>query len=310
MSKSFSQELLGQKNTIEITQTSFSGSSVFKDPGSKGIKVFDKKGRLIKDIEFGFHHNTDLHLVGQIRTYDYLKDKLIFEKTYASGADYKIKNVQFYWNYKYENSRKKKAISNHSNYEFKYDSKNRLAECHINHTWDSSNIVYTYKYNSQNKIIEKTQFYGDNIKNWTKTYSQKGDTLISKHYSFKYPKKKDTTISIIKEVFKNDKLSFSHTFNFGEKTNKYVYSVNGQLLSVFTIILDDKEKELKNELIYFDSGIIKQIREYELEKDNWVLKQRAEFEIRGRTSILNKKETKNLNKILIKENINWLQQWL
>ena len=75
--KSFSQELFGQKNTIEITQEWFFDHSEFKEPERKEIKVFDKKGRLIKDIEFGFHHNVNLKLVGNIRTYEYQKNKLI-----------------------------------------------------------------------------------------------------------------------------------------------------------------------------------------------------------------------------------------
>ncbi len=307
---SFSQELFGEKNTVEITQKWFFDHSEFKELERKEIKIFDKKGRLIKDIEFGFHHNVNLKLVGNIRAYEYQKNELIFEKTYASGTDFKNNQVQFYWNYIYENSKKKKTVSNHSNCVYKYDDKNRMIECSINYPWNSENKRFSLKYNSQNKIIEKSQFYGDNIKNWTATYSNKRDTLVSKQYLFNYPKKQDTTVTIVKEVFKNDKLSFSHTYDFGENTKKYVYSKNGQLVSVFTRIIDESKKELKTELIYFQNGLIKQIRKYEFENNDWILKQRTEFEINGRKSILNKKETEKVNEILINGNKNWLQQWL
>jgi len=308
--KSFSQELLGQKNTIEITQKWFFDHSEFKNPERKEIKVFDKKGRLVKDIEFGFHHNVNLKLIGNIRSYEYQKNKLASEKTYSSGTNFKNNQVQFYWNNIYEDSKKMKTMSNHSNCEYKYDKKNRLIECYINYPWNSESQRYSLEYNNQNKIIKKSKFYGDNIKNWTATYSKKGDTLISKQYLFNYPKKQDTTVTIVKDVFKNDKLSFSHTFDFGENIKKYIYSKNGQLFSVFTRIFDETEKELKTELTYFESGLIKQIRKYELENENWVLKQKTEFEINGRTALLNKKETENLNEILINGYKNWLQQWL
>lgn len=297
--KSYSQELLGQKNTIEITQKWFFDHSEFKEPERKEIKVFDKKGRLVKDIEFGFHHNVNLKLIGNIRIYKYKKNKLTSEKTYASGTDFKNSQVQFYWNNIYKDSKKKKTISNHSNYEYKYDDKNRLIECYITYPWNSEHKRYSLKYNNQNKIIEKTQYYGNNIKNWTTTYIKKGDTLISKQYLFNYPKEKDTTITIVKEVFKNNKLSFSHTLDFDENIKKYVYLDNGQLLFIFTRIIDETKKELKTELTYFENGLIKQIRKYELENNDWILKQRTEFTINGKSSILNKKETENVNEILI-----------
>jgi hypothetical protein len=308
--KSFSQDLFGQKNTVEITQEWFFDYSEFKEPERKEIKVFDKKGRLIKDIEFGFHHNVNLKLVGNIRTYEYQKNKLISEKTYSSGTEFENNQVQFYWNYFYDNSKKVKTISNHSNCEYKYDNLNRLSECYITYPWNSENKRYSLKYNSQNKIIEKSQFYGDNIKNWTATYGKKGDTLISKQYLFNHPKKQDTTLAIVKEIFKNDKLSFSHTYDFGENIKNYIYSKSGQLVSVFTKIIDESEKEFKTELIYFQNGLIKQIRKYEFENNDWILKQRTEFGINGKKSILNKKETEKVNEILINGNKNWLQQWL
>ncbi|WP_298338428.1 hypothetical protein [uncultured Algibacter sp.] len=308
-SKSFSQELLGQKNTIEITQNWFFERSEFKKIERKEIKVFDKKGRLVKDIEFGFHHNVNLKLVGNIRSYEYQKNKLASEKTYESGTDFKNNQIQFYWNYFYENSRKIKTVSNHSNCEYKYDEKNRLKECVISN-WNSEIKRFSLKYNSDNQITEKTQFYGDNIKNWTSTYTKKEDTLVSKQYLFNHPKEKDTTITTVKEVFKNNRLIFSESNDFGICKRRYIYDDKRQLVSVFTKVFDETEKELKTELTYFINGIIKQIRKYELENKNWVLKQRTDIEINGKASILNKKETKKVNEILINREKNWLQQWL
>jgi len=296
--KSFSQDLLGQKNTIEITQNWFFERSEFKEPERKEIKVFDKKGRLVKDIEFGFHHNVNLKLIGNIRSYEYQKNKLISAKTYASGTDFKNNQIQFYWNYFYENSRKKKTVSNHSNCEYKYDQKNRLKECLISN-WNSEIKRFSFKYNSDNQIIEKTQFNGDNIKNWTSIYTKKGDTLISKQYLFNHPKDNDTTITTIKEVFKNNRLIFSESNDFGISKKRYIYNDKKQLVSVFSKVFDETEKELKTEMDYFLNGVIKQIRKYELENKNWVLKQRTDFEINGKKSILNTKETENINEILI-----------
>lgn len=298
--KSFSQELLGQKNTIEITQNWFFKSSEFKELERKEIKVFDRKGRLVKDIEYGFHHNVNLKLIGNIRSYEYQKNKLSSEKTYASETDFKNNQIQFYWDYFYENSKKKKIVSNHSNCEYKYDEKNRLKECVISNR-NSEIKRFSLKYNIGNQVIERTQFYGDNIKNWTSTYTRKGDTLISKQYLFNYPKEKDTTKTIVKEVFRKNKLIFSESIDFGISKKRYIYNDKGQLVSIYSKVFDETEKELKTDLIYFLYGLIKQIRKYELGDKSWVLKQRIDFEINGKKSILNKKEIENVNEILINQ---------
>lgn len=306
--KSFSQELFGQKNTVEITQEWFFDHSEFKQPERKEIKIFDKKGRLVKDIEFGFHHNVNLKLIGKIRSFEYQKNKLISEKTYTSGTTFQNNQVQFYWNYFYENDNKTKVVSNHSNYNYKYDDENRLTECNIDYPLRSEQLKYVLKYNTQNKIIEKSQFYGNNIKNWTTTYEVKGDTLISNQYSFNFPKEKDTTITTIRKVYKDDKLSYSRTEDFTENEKKYVYEDNGKLIYVFTKVIDEGQKELKTELTYYKNGLIKEIRKYALESNSWVLKQKTKFGIGGKESILNKKETESVNEILINGNKNWLQQ--
>lgn len=308
--KSFSQELFGQKNTVEITQEWFFDHSEFKEPERKETKIFDRKGRLVKDIEFGFHHNVNLKLIGNIRSFEFQKNKLISEKTYASGTAFENNQVQFYWNYFYKNGNKNKVISNHSNYEYKYDDKNRLIECNIDYPWNSEHQRYVLKYNNQNKLIEKSQFYGDNKKNWTTVYEFKGDTLISNQYSFNFPKEKDTTITTIWKVHKDNKLSYSRTEDFVENEKKYVYGKNGKLAYVFTKVIDEGQEELKTELTYFKNGLIKEIRKYTLENSNWVLKQKTIFGIKGKASILNKKETQSVNEILINGNKNWLQQWL
>ena len=307
---SYSQELFGQKSTVEITQKWFYDHSEFKEAERKEIKVFDKKGRLIKDIEFGFHHNYNLNLVGNIDTYEYQNNKLISEKTYNGETSFKNNSVLFYWNHLYEDSKIIKTVSNHSNYTYSYDIKERPSECIVIRNWDSTRTKYSLKYNNKNEMVCKTQYYGNNIRNWTQKYTKKGDTLISEHYSFNYPKKNDTTKTIVKEVFKNNGIIFSHTSNFGESKRKYNYSNNGQLTSVYTKIIDETKKELKTELTYSRNGIINQIREYELENNGWILKERIDFKVNGTKSILNKKERKKVNKILIDGNKNWLQQWL
>lgn len=308
--KSFSQELFGQKNTVEITQEWFFDHSEFKEPKRKETKIFDRKGRLVRDIEFGFHHNMNLKLIGNIRSFEFKKNKLISEKTYASGTAFENNQVQFYWNYFYKSGNKDRVISNHSIYEYKYDDKNRLTECNIDYSRNSEHLRYVLKYNNQNKIIEKSQFYGNNKKNWTTTYEFKGDTLISNQYSFNFPKEKDTTITTIRKVYKDNKLSYSRTEDFGENEKKYVYGENGKLVYVFIKVKDEEPEELKTELTYYKNGLLKEIRKYALENTSWVLKQKIIFGIKGKKSILNEKETERVNEVLINGNKNWLQQWL
>lgn len=307
--QSYSQELLGKDKTIEITQYWFFNGPEFNEPERKEIKVFDEKGRLIKDIEFGFHHNRNLKLIGDISSYEYKKDKLISEKSYESETDFKNNQVRFYWNYIYEDSKKMRAISNLSSCEYKYDEKNRLKEC-ITTDWNSEIKRCLLKYNAENKIIEKTYFYNDSVRNRTTTFAKKGDTLISKEYFFNNPKEKDTTITTIKEVYKNNRLQFSRIDDFGICERQYVYDEKEQLILIFAKVFDDPKKDLKTELTYFQNGLIKQIRKYEFENNDWVLKQRTDFNVTGRTSILNKKEIKNINQILIKGEKSWINQWL
>ena len=303
--KSFSQELFGQKNTIEITQKWFFDHSKFKEPERKEIKIFNKKGRLIKDIEFGFHHNYNLNLVGNIYTYEYQKNKLISEKTYKGETNFKNNSVLFYWNYIYEDSRLKKINSNHSDYIYSYYNENKTIEWIVTTDWDSISRRYYTRYDNDNNVVEETEF-----NNWSKKYSRERDSLKITEYSFNFPKKGDTTRTYIKEVHSKGKIVYRKVNGFGLNTKKYIYYDNGQLKLVFTRIFDETEKNFKTELIYFPNGIIKHIRKYELEKEKWVLKQKNDFELNGNPSILNKREKYEVNDILINGNKNWLQQWL
>ena len=154
--KSFSQELFGQKNTVEITQKWFFDHSKFKELERKEIKVFDKKGRLIKDIEFGFHHNSNLKLIGDIRTYVFQKNKLISEKTYGSEASFKNKQVQFYWNYFYNKSKLKRVSSNHSSYVYNFTKENKLIEWTITYDFDDfGSRKFFVKHGDKKNIIER-----------------------------------------------------------------------------------------------------------------------------------------------------------
>ncbi|WP_222983873.1 hypothetical protein [Flagellimonas meishanensis] len=303
--KSFSQELFGQKNTVEITQEWFFDHSEFKEPERKETKIFDRKGRLIKDIEFGFHHNVNLKLIGNIRSFEFQKNKLISEKTYASGTAFENNQVQFYWNYFYVNSRLKQINSNHSDYLFTYNNKKKTIEWTVTTDWDSISRKYYSKYDN-NKEIVATGEYG----NWSKNYIRKNDTLKIIEYSFDFPKKGDTTKTYITEVYSKNKIIYRKENGFGINTKKHSYSENGDLMTIFTRIFDEEQKDFKAELDYYKNGLIRQICKYEFIKKAWILKQRTEFIINGKLSTLNKKETKNINDILINGNKNWLQQWL
>ncbi|MCF6350551.1 MAG: hypothetical protein L3J23_05910 [Flavobacteriaceae bacterium] len=300
--KSFSQELFGQKNTVEITQKWFFDHSKFKELERKEIKVFDKKGRLIKDIEFGFHHNTNLKLIGNIRTYEFQKNKLISEKTYGSEESFKNNQIQFYWNYFYNKSKLKRVSSNHSNYVYTYDKENKLIE------WTTKNDLgsrkFFVKYDDNENIIERGE-YG----NWTKKYTREKDTIKIIEYSG-LSRKGDTTKTYVSEVYSKDKIIYRKEDGFGINTKKYIYFNNGNLKSVFTRVFDETERDFKSELVYYPNGFIRQIRKYELKENAWILKQQTEFEINGTVSILSKKERKKTNEILINGNKNWLQQWL
>jgi len=300
---SYSQELLGQKNTVEITQTWLFETTDFKEPERKELKVFDKKGRLIKDIEFGFQHNGNLELIGNITTYEFQKNKLISKKTYGNKESFKKNQVQFYSNYFYDKSKLNSINSNLVSYVYTYIKDKKLIEWTA--TDDHGSRTFFVKYDDQKNIIERGE-YG----NWVKKYERKKDTLKIIEYSFDFPKKGDTTKTYISEVYSKGKITYRKESGFGIQTKKYVYAGDGNLKFVFTRIFDESEENFKSELVYHPNGLIREISKYELKENSWILKQRTEFEIQGTVSILNKNEIKSTNEILINGNKNWLQQYL
>lgn len=297
--KSLSQKLFGQKNTIEITQKWFFESSEFKKNDRKEINVFDKNGQLIRDIQFGFVHNADINLIGQITNYDYQNNKLVSRKTYSDDNHFYKNQFEFYWNYVYNNKSKVSRInSNHTDYVYSYDTKNKIVEWVITAVWDSSTRRYFAKYNKDNFILEESE-YGL----WTKKYTQEKDTINIVEY-FYHPT--DTVKTYFKEAYSKGKIVYESENGYGMTTKKYSYFDNGRLKTLLKRVSDKTIKDHKTEYTYYATGILKQIQEYELENDHWTLKKRIDFEVNGSHSILSKKEKNRINQSLILSTKNWL----
>ena len=287
--KSYSQELFEQKKTVAITKTIYSVDYEVEDLQRKDIKIFDKKGRLVTEIEFGFHHNRNLNLVGNVRSYLYQKNKLISEKSYSSGIDYQNNKVLFYSNYDYDKSKLITKYDNYSTSIYSYDLKNKIIEWIVN--WNSTNRKYFKKYDNDNNILEEGEY-----NNWLKKYIRKGDTLNIINSKYNNPKIGDTAKNLINQVYKKGKLVFKKEDN--EYFEQYIYSKNEQLKSIFTTKYEKKVTEFKYEMYYYSNGIIQKIEQFNLINNNWLLKQKIKFEVKGNTSVFSKKEIEKLNKIL------------
>ena len=291
--QSFSQKLLGEKNTIEITQKYYYADSDFKELERKYIQVFDKKGRLIKNIEFGFHHYYNLNLVGEVTCYEYQKDNLISQKMYRGEEAFKSNRVDFYCDYTYDKSNLKNIKNTNSNTFYVYDKEKRTVEW-TKTSHDSSSIrKFFSKYDNNNNLIEQGE-----IGNWTKKFTRDKDTIKVIEYNFDFPKKGDTTKKYTSEIYSKGKILYRNKRANVTYTAKYTYSNNEQLESVVIKMEHPEVNDIKRQFIYFPNGIIKQILLYEMEKEEWILNMRIDFELAGNQGILNKKEKNKINDML------------
>ncbi|TGV03603.1 hypothetical protein [Flavivirga rizhaonensis] len=290
--KSFSQ--------IEVNQIWFTDYDNFNKPERIQTKFFDTNGRITQDIRYGF----------PTCVFNFKSSILVSKKSYRNEEDYANNLVRYYWNYKYQKHDKSKITkveSNHTNCNYFYDNNNNLYKFEWLRLHDSTKATNLLKYNKHNEVIEQ-EYLG----NWKDVISRQKDTVTTLHYLFNYPKPNDTTVSVLKEVFKKNKIIYSQNIDGEVKTTKrYMYAIKRdikqQLDAVYTKMKRNNDlKEFITELAYTNNGLLQNIQKFEKIKNNWTLKIRTIFEIKGKTLNFNQKEKEKINSFLITECKGWL----
>jgi hypothetical protein len=203
---------------------------------------FDSNGTLIKSINFGKHHNTDLRLLNQINIYNYnsngLKSKIdIWETDYD-------KNLSHKYYKKFDLDSTKTKIVSQKMYEVESDTIFTQKDYWFNEKGQyqgeffDSNYYYRREYNNKNKLIKLQQIYNGEL-NWETNYSYSDNQRVG-----------------IFQTYYNDGKDYS-------KEEIRTYDKKGRLIEIeeLQITRDGLENKIK---IYYDKdGVIEKIEEYD-----------------------------------------------
>jgi len=224
---------------------------------------FDSTGILLKSINYGKQHNTDLRLTDKINIYSYENDKLIESIEYESDYD---KNIYPYWKSKYIYNQKGQLIDE-STYYYKTDSllEKTTYEYDINSNKVKSIFNPTYYYqrefDSKNKLVSLKQIFENKLRwEWNYTYVDNQRIGIFKtHYNDgkDYSKKEILTYRDGKVI---------------ERKEKYI---------------SKKGWDEKTKIDYYPNGIIKRIENYEMigERNEYRLVSYTEIKVKTKSKI-------------------------
>lgn len=189
---------------------------------------FNSKGLLVKQINFGKQHNTDLKLTDYIKVFKYSGNKLIESINYES--DYE-KNIYPNWMDKYTYNQKGQLIDE-STYYNKSDSlffkKTYEYDLNSNEIKTIFNPTYYYQsdYDSINRITSLKQIYDNKIRwEWKFKYSlNKRTGIFQTHYKDDkdYSKKEIETYDFKNRIIEREETHISKS-GLDEKVKLYYH---------------------------------------------------------------------------------------
>jgi hypothetical protein len=195
------------------------------------IKYFDSTGLILKEVNFGKHHNSSLRLTDYIKVYTYSKGRLIKLLEYES--DYE-KIIYPNWKTKLTYDKKGNLIDDSTFYfendslfaktTFQYDINSNKIKTNFN-----SKLAKEREFDSMNRLTSLKQIYEGRLRwEWNYTYLEnKRIGIFQTHYKKgnDYTKKEITTFNRYHITTEIDEKYISKS-GLNEKT-KYYYYNNG-----------------------------------------------------------------------------------
>jgi hypothetical protein len=226
---------------------------------------FDKNGSLLKYINYGKHHNTDLRPIDKISLLKYNKsgNKIredIWETDYEKNLSHKYYKI------------------------FDFDeNKNLISEKMYDMVSDTLFMKTDYWYNEKGQYqgikFDSTYYYQREYSNKEKLikFSQISDKKLRWEWNYTYSK--------------NQRIGFFQThYNDGKDYSKKeirTYDNQGRLVEIEELQITEDGLEEKTKIYYDKSGIIKKIEEYELysQEDGYEFVSYIEIKVKSKLTV-------------------------